>query len=176
MTTVERSCANCGGWDRSSEEWEHTQWKDHLYRQVIEDIEHDEAQRETVMEERGGKLTGGSMPQASCLGLGWGKWGCCNWNFGRGKVILCWDEKRGHDAPLYRHLVTAHDFCCIEWQLKVERGPTINRSLVLEEATEIMRCPGCEGEIILYLQRHMATGQEYWKGECKSCKVQWVRS
>ena len=120
MTGTQRSCANCGWWDRSSEEWEHHQWRKYLYHEVMEDFERDEAQRKVAEKELGRKLTGCSMLQASCLGLGWGNWGCCCRDFGRGKAILCWDEKRGHRAPLHKHLVTAHDFCCAEWGMIVE--------------------------------------------------------
>lgn len=128
MTTdVERCCANCAAWDRSSEEWEHKQWRDYVYRRVIEDIEHDKVQKEAWPDrwKRDGKPIGRTMREASCLGLGWGKWGVCCRDFGRGKLILCWDEKRGYNAPLYRYLVTAHDFGCLEWRPKAEEeSPT----------------------------------------------------
>ena len=180
MTTDrERCCANCGGWDQSSEEWEHTSWKDSLYQRVIEDFACDEERWEKWKKEReeaGNPLSGRSIQQASCLGLGWGKWGSCNWNYGRGKAILCWDEKRGYHAPLYKYLVSAHDFGCTEWRLKIEREPTLSFSPVLEEATEVVKCLGCGGEITLYMQRYDPTGQEYWEGECKDCEVKWVRS
>ena len=180
MTTdVKRCCGNCGGWDRSSEEWEHTQWKDYLYRRVVEDFDHDKERWKKWQKEReesGRPLNGCSMLQASCLGLGWGNWGCCNQDFGRGKAILCWDEKRGYRAPLYKHLITAHNFCCTEWRLKVEREPTISPSPVLEKATEVMQCPRCEYKVTLYLQQYAPTGQEYWEGECKGCAVKWTRS
>jgi len=120
MTDVERCCANCAWWDRSSEEWKHKRWRDYLYREVIQDFEGDEVNRRQAERERGEPM-GRSLLQASCLGLGWGKWGCCVRDFDRGKAILCWDEKRGHNAPLHKHLVTAHDFCCSEWGLKSER-------------------------------------------------------
>ena len=122
MADAKRCCANCGGWDRSSEEWEHATWRGSLYRRIVEDIEFDARQKKDWKEERGEPI-GHSMRETSCLGLGWGNWGCCCWDFGRGKAILCWDEKRGYAAPLYRHLVTAQDFCCTEWMLKVEKEP-----------------------------------------------------
>lgn len=119
MTDMGKCCANCTAWERSSEEWEHARWRSHLYQQIIADFKDDKERWEAwakEKKEKGGELKGRSMLQASCLGLGWGKWGCCNWNFGRGKAILCWDEKRGYQAPLYKHLITAHDFCCSEWR------------------------------------------------------------
>lgn len=177
MTTeAKRCCANCGAWDRSSEEWEHTQWKTQLYKRIMEDQESDEKQQRETEWERGRKLKGRSMLQASCLGLGWGQWGVCNLAFGRGKAILCWDEKRGYHAPLYEHLVTAHDFCCSEWTLPVEREPTLSFSPILEEVTETIKCPGCGDGVTLHLQRYEPTGQEYSNGECKNCKVLWTRS
>jgi len=141
----------------------------------MEDLERDEAQREAGEQELERKLQGPTMLQASCLGLGLGKWGSCNWCFGRGKAILCWDEKRGHKAPLYRYLVTAHDFCCSEWRLNPEREPTINLLPGVPEATETMNCPTCGSTVTLYLQRDEPTGQEYWEGACKNCQAKWTR-
>ena len=96
--TDERCCANCARWQRSTEEWEHSQWNRWLYRRVIQDAKDDEERWERLAKEyeerHGEKLEERSLHQASCLRLGWGNWGWCAASCERGKALLCWDERR----------------------------------------------------------------------------------
>lgn len=177
----ERCCANCSRWERSALEWEHRGWHRGLYCRVVEDAKEEEAGRESRAREyeeiHGEKLEPEvqSMNQASCLGLGWGNWGACNQDFGRGKALLCWDERRGYHAPLCRYLLTAHDHYCREWELLVDLNKMPKVAPSEDGSQESFQCPACGVVMTLLLHVHLPTKQEYWKGQCDSCGTRWVR-